>query len=275
MAETSSYADTTSDLPHPYTSAALARLMLSDAHRDVAESALNRIGTEDDSSGMVAPGDFVREAADLISLAEHAQRQAVIYERERGTSWEELGEALGISRQSAHAKFAEYVKAWREPLDRPERRHLDGTPDDRRVPYGFRYAPGSAVPANGSAEKTAHDLDAWMRRHENWAEQEHPVSGALPRHSTMEMVLLVGDAAHRMRMDQLMPDPQAEADLWDLRADLQEQLIRESERGGDPLPPTLHQSLTSDRARAEALRATSRRSAAWDETANRTLVEES
>ncbi|WP_330346678.1 hypothetical protein OG858_47070 (plasmid) [Streptomyces europaeiscabiei] len=268
MTETSPQADTTPDPPHPYTPAALARLMLSDAYRNVAETALGRIGTEDDSSSTVTPGGFVREAAELIRLAEHAQRQAVIYERERGTSWEEIGEALGITRQSAHTKFTDPVKAWRAPLDKPERRHPDGTPDDKRIPYGARYAPGSAVPANGSAEKTARDLDRWLRRHDGWADQEHPVSGGLPRHSTIEMVLLVGDAAHRMRMDHLVPDPQAEADLLDLRADLQERMLRESERGGDPLPRGFHQSLVGDRARAKALRAAPGDDSAWEEAAN-------
>ncbi|MCX4429597.1 hypothetical protein [Streptomyces mirabilis] len=269
MTETSPHTDPTPDPPHPYTPAAIARLMLSEAHRDAAETALNRIGTEGDSSDTIAPGDFVREAAELIRLAEAAQRRAVIYERERGTSWEEIGEALGISRQSAHTKFAEYVKAWREPLDKPERLHPDGTPDDRRIPYGARYAPGSAAPANGSAEKTARLLDHWLRRHDGWADQEHPVSGGLPRHSTIEMVLIVGRAADRMRRDQLVPDLQAEADLWDLSADLQERMLRESERGGDPLPQGFHQSLASDRARAKALRAApDYGSVAWDEVLN-------
>lgn len=108
----------------------------------------------------------------------------------------------------------------------------------------------------------------WLRRHDGWADQEHPVSGGLPRHSTMEMVRLVGEAAHRMRMDQLVPDPQMEADLWDLSADLQERMLRESERGGDPLPKLFHQSLASDRARAQALRAAPDGGKAWEEVLN-------
>ncbi|MFE5406393.1 hypothetical protein ACFQ9Z_34745 [Streptomyces sp. NPDC056580] len=266
MNEMSPLADPTPEPPHPYTPAALARLMLSDAYRELAESSLNRIGTEGDSSDTIAPGDFVREAAELMRLAEAAQRRAVIYERERGASWEEIGEALGTTRQSAHTRFAEHVKAWREPLDKPERLHPDGTPDDRRIPYGARYAPGSAAPANGSAEKTARLLDQWLRQHDGRADQEHPVSAGLPRHSTIEMVLRVNSAADRIRRDQLVPDLKAEADLWDLSADLQERMLRESERGGDLVPDFIHQNLAADRARAKALRAApDRDSAAWDE----------
>ncbi|MFI1285158.1 hypothetical protein ACH4U5_31115 [Streptomyces sp. NPDC020858] len=256
MTEMSPQADTTPEPSHPYTLAALARLMLSEAHRDTAETALSRVGTQDDSSATVAPGDFVREATELIRLAEHAQRRAVVYERERGTSWEDIGDALGITKQSAHAKFAEYVNEWGEPFDKPERRHPNGTADDRRIPYGARYAPGAAVPANGSAEKTAAALDRWLRRHDNWADQEHPVSGSLPRYSTPEMSLLVSHAAHRMRIDQLMPDPHAEADLWDYHAELHERMIHESECGGLPLHPKIDypQEAARSRARAAALR---------------------
>ncbi|MEV7535374.1 hypothetical protein [Streptomyces hydrogenans] len=255
MTETSPTGDLTPEPPpHPYTEQALARLMLSDAYREVAETALKRIGTADDSSSTVAPGDFVREAAELVRLAEDVQRRAAIYERERRTSWEEIGEALGITRQSAHTKFAEHVKAWREPLENPERLHSDGTPDDRRIPYGARYAPGSAAPANGSAEKTAGLLDEWLRRHADWADQEHPVSGGLPRRTTIEMVVRVVNAATRLRREQLVPDLQAEADLWDLSADLHEQMLRESERDETPLLADFHQSLVGSRARAKALR---------------------
>ncbi|WP_189602340.1 hypothetical protein [Streptomyces lateritius] len=256
MTEMSPQTDTSAEPDHPYTRGALARLMLSDAHRDTAETALSRVGTHDDSSGTVAPGDFVREAAELLRLAEHAQRRAVVYERERGTSWEDIGEALGITKQSAHARFAEYVNEWTEPFEKPERRHADGTADDRRIPYGARYAPGAAVPAAGSAEKTAAELDRWLRRHDGWADQEHPVSGSLPRYSTREMSLLVGDAAFRMRIDQLLPDPHAEADLWEFHAELQERMIRESERGGLPLHPKIDypQEAARSRARAAALR---------------------
>ncbi|WP_345116555.1 hypothetical protein, partial [Streptomyces drozdowiczii] len=107
-------------------------------------------------------------------------------------------------------------------------------------------------PANGSAEKTAADLDRWLCRHDGWADQEHPVSAGLPRYSTLEMSLLVGHAVHRMRIDRLLPDPHAEADLWEVHAELQERMIRESERGGLPLHPKIDYSLEAARSRARA-----------------------
>jgi hypothetical protein len=40
-----------------------------------------------------------------------------------------------------------------------------------------------------------------------------------------------------------VPDAQAEVDLWALRADLRERMIRESESGGEPLRKHFHPSL--------------------------------
>ncbi|MFC5854186.1 hypothetical protein ACFPZI_20975 [Streptomyces chlorus] len=177
--------------------------------------------------------DYVREAARLTRLADDVQRWAAIFERERGTSWEEIGEALNITRQSAHTRFADHVKKWRAPLDKPERLLADGTPDDERIPYGARYAPGHPRPAFGTAEDTARDLDRWLRQHtgptDHWDDQETPISGGLPRHSTTSMVMLPQRVSHRLLEDQMVPDPQAQADLCDhrgVRVSLSERILR-------------------------------------------------
>ncbi|MEU8526453.1 hypothetical protein AB0C77_12775 [Streptomyces sp. NPDC048629] len=275
MTETFPPADATPDPPHPYTETALARLLLSDAYREVAERALGRIGTELDDSNTVGPGDYVREAASLIRLAEYVQRRAVLYERERGTSWEEIGEALDITRQSAHAKFAYHVKEWRAPLDKPDKLNADGTPHDERISYGARYAPGHPEPAYGTAEETARTLDRWLRRHTDpayvGASQEHPVSDGLPRHNTTSLLFLADRVGHRLLEDQLVPDPQAQADLCDRRAELYERLIRE----GGTVPDDIHQWIAKERARAAALRATPGRGITWDEMASRDTAQES
>lgn len=268
MTETTPTDDVTPEPPpHPFTETALARLMLSFALHEAAECALGGMATGDDASSTVGPGDYVREAARLIRLAEEVQRWAAIYERERGTSWEEIGEALGITRQSAHFRFVEYVKTWRVPLDQPARLLPDGTPDDERIPYGARYAPGHPRPYYGTAEDTAHILDNWLRNHsgptDHWADQEKPVSGGLPRHSTTSMLLLADGASHRLLQDQLVPDPQAQADLCDHRVALYERLIRE----GGPVPAEIHQWIAKDKARAAALRATPGNGVTWDEMA--------
>ncbi|MEU8438683.1 hypothetical protein AB0F18_38545 [Streptomyces sp. NPDC029216] len=63
-----------------------------------------------------------------------------------------------------------------------------------------------------------------------------------------------------------MPDPRAEADLWDLHADLGERLIRESEREAELLHPKIDypREIARDRERATALRAAANRANTHD-----------
>jgi DNA-binding XRE family transcriptional regulator len=41
----------------------------------------------------------------LYRLAEQVEARSVRAARERGWSWEQIGDALGVSRQSIHAKY--------------------------------------------------------------------------------------------------------------------------------------------------------------------------
>ncbi|MFF0777235.1 MULTISPECIES: helix-turn-helix domain-containing protein [Streptomycetaceae] len=41
----------------------------------------------------------------LHRLAEQVEAAAVARAREQGWSWEQIGDALGVSRQSVHAKY--------------------------------------------------------------------------------------------------------------------------------------------------------------------------
>ncbi|GAB2606577.1 hypothetical protein GCM10027168_44290 [Streptomyces capparidis] len=254
------------DPPHPYTETALARLMLSSAYREVADFAMGGVPTHYDNAEP-PQGQYVEEAARLVHLAEEVLRRAVIYERERHTSWEEIGEALGITKQSAHKRFAGDVERWREPFDQPDHLRSDGTPADERIPHHVRYTWGSTGPEESTAESTARDLEQWLREHtapsDSWAAEEHPVTGRLPRHSTTAMLLLADRLSSRLLEDQLVPDPQAQAALCDHRVALYSRLIRE----GDA-PPEIREWIEKDRARAAALRATPGRGVTWDAMGN-------
>ncbi|MFE2684470.1 hypothetical protein [Streptomyces mirabilis] len=263
MTETETPAEAEPDAAHPYTETALARIVLGGTYREVAEAALARIPTDSDGSSLTGPGDSVRAAADLLALAEDVMRRAAVYERERGTSWDEIGEALGITKQSAHKRFAGAVETWRAPFDRPAQLLPDGTPDDARIPYGSRYAPGVPRPHHGTAEHEAQRLEKWLLQHtgptDHWHGDEHPVTGGLPRHSTTSMLMLTEQISHRLLHDQLVPDPQAQADVCERRVALYERLIRE----GDA-PPQAREWIEKDRARAAALRATPGRGVTWE-----------
>jgi hypothetical protein len=56
-----------------------------------------RIRSNDPAVGLRAVGALHR-------LAEQVEAASVALARERGWSWEQIGDALGVSRQSVHAK---------------------------------------------------------------------------------------------------------------------------------------------------------------------------
>ena len=50
--------------------------------------------------------DLIRHAQQVVELANDARDLAVEAAREHAWSWQEVGDAFGISRQSAHERFA-------------------------------------------------------------------------------------------------------------------------------------------------------------------------
>jgi DNA-directed RNA polymerase specialized sigma24 family protein len=51
------------------------------------------------------PAVGLRAVGALHRLAEQVEAASVTLARERGWSWEQIGDALGVSRQSVHAKY--------------------------------------------------------------------------------------------------------------------------------------------------------------------------
>jgi hypothetical protein len=51
------------------------------------------------------PAVALRAVGALHRLAEQIEARGVRLARERGWSWEQIGDALGVSRQSIHAKY--------------------------------------------------------------------------------------------------------------------------------------------------------------------------
>ncbi|MFI6006408.1 hypothetical protein ACIA98_39610 [Streptomyces sp. NPDC051366] len=112
-----------------FTRQALARLVLCDHAVDVADGAAGMVATENDPD--TGPGGRVSQAFQLIELAERALVSAVIYERERGSSWTEIGPYLGIGPEEAEERFASNLDGWHTAFDVPYQ--LDGT-GRRRIP---------------------------------------------------------------------------------------------------------------------------------------------
>jgi DNA-binding NarL/FixJ family response regulator len=60
------------------------------------------IGSEDPAQGL-------RAALALHRIAERVEARQVAVARAQGWSWQQIGDALGITRQSVHAKYGKRV----------------------------------------------------------------------------------------------------------------------------------------------------------------------
>lgn len=51
------------------------------------------------------PATALRSVVELRKLADRLEREHVIGARRAGWSWEQIGDALGVSRQAVHKKY--------------------------------------------------------------------------------------------------------------------------------------------------------------------------
>jgi hypothetical protein len=131
-----------------YTHGMLARL----AHADAACELSERLGAQaDPSSDSYGQGAFLTEEAQSIySEARSLLAAAVVADRVRGASWADVGEALGITRQSAHERFEEAEREFREALLFPHRYPEEGG-------LGYTVAPYAEEP-----DRVRERLDRWV-----------------------------------------------------------------------------------------------------------------
>src|SRR6266704_6038762 len=99
-----------------YSRKSQARIALSVAAREVSDEARGLVPADDRGSGV---GEIVERAVQLVDRTRDVLERAVVYEREEGASWQDIGAALGISRQTAQERFAEVEQRWRDALRRP------------------------------------------------------------------------------------------------------------------------------------------------------------
>ncbi|MFF4268702.1 hypothetical protein [Streptomyces sp. NPDC001536] len=148
-----------------YSPQALARLTLSAQAVDTASAAQALVGTRNDvDTGL---GGRVSEGVRVVEAAEGVLVRAVVYERERGASWEEIGRYLGVAAEAAEERYASELERWNTAFQVPYR--LDPT-GRKRIPQlpQAAYNPRSSV----------RQLDLWAGLHvttNDW----HAVSGGL------------------------------------------------------------------------------------------------
>ncbi|WET79005.1 hypothetical protein P3102_34050 [Amycolatopsis sp. QT-25] len=143
-----------------------ARLLYADDARRLSDFARRLVATGRDH----APGDYIHEALLLLRHAEHLAELAIVVERARGATWNEIGAAAGgITKQSAQRRWADAA----ETVDAL----TDGIGADA---LRSRKA--------ATSRKPAEDLDAWYLRHlepgDVADDTDQPVSGYLDNRPT-------------------------------------------------------------------------------------------
>lgn len=123
----------------------LLRLDLSREARELAELAAALVPTYADEHA--AAGELVADAQRAVYAAEALLIAAVAAERGRSTSWEEIGQALGVTRQAAHARFGDEVDVRTLAVLLPDR--------------GNHWASETAR----DPAAAARELDDWALRH--------------------------------------------------------------------------------------------------------------
>ncbi|MFF4542217.1 hypothetical protein [Streptomyces aureus] len=220
---------------YAYSRQALSRLVLSYEQRDLAERAAAGVPTDD---AYAAPGELVEGAQTLVELAQGALRWAVVHERQKGTSWEEIGVRLGgITRQAAHERYRDAVEEWQRSLVQPYEQGTTASPYAAPVLHEAALTPTA----------TGARLDEWARAHVASARsQEHPVSGPLPPLTTVEEMNQVLAAIQHLTSHDA--DPAERAAVYERKANLLDRIAIEDGR------PDAAELAADARARAVVLR---------------------
>ncbi|MGW5683447.1 hypothetical protein [Nonomuraea sp. NPDC003754] len=104
----------------------VARLALAEQAALLADTAYHLVPTTREAGARL--GGFVAAAAPLVRSAHRVLELAVVFERVSGTSWEQIGVELGISRRAAQERFGQaerdfrerFLLAWLRPERAPE-----------------------------------------------------------------------------------------------------------------------------------------------------------
>jgi hypothetical protein len=165
--------------------------------------------TDNDAHG----GELVAAAARIADDARELLALAVTYERRRGTSWEVIGETLGISRRSAYERFAAVEK--RMDAELTERWLACDDPWFTGLPEGAAGPAGTASRLDRWAGRHMQPADALAHKAADDPERARPVSHNLPPMDTLEHSEMVVAAADliRERRDTFGPDDERIAQL--------------------------------------------------------------
>jgi hypothetical protein len=219
------------DADSPYTDDARALVVLATIARELSDSARALVA----ANGRPEP-TLVVEAARVVANAERLLAASVVTCRAAGISWKDVGEALGVTKQTAQGRFTSAVEQWEDALAKPEAVDEHGRRYSR-LPHGAVFT--AAVAA---------ELDGWAVRHRE-AHQfvprdnpNAPLSAGLRRMGPFEEQLDISSRRRRLLEDHIFPAAQL-APLYDREAMLHDRL---ADAGIEPV---------SNRAQADKARA--------------------
>ncbi|MEU4689677.1 hypothetical protein [Actinoplanes sp. NPDC023714] len=142
---------------------ALARLVLADRARGLSGAAGNLALARHGGAGGRAG-----EVATLGAYAERLLTSAVVHERERGSSWAEIGRYLGVGAEEAERRFGAAAAEWSEDASGRVERDLDLWADVR-LGVGDKRVDGGDPQVEGRIDRswlaTFLDLLAYYVRH--------------------------------------------------------------------------------------------------------------
>jgi hypothetical protein len=146
-----------------YGKQARLRLAMSDGAARLSERTGRMVATSGDADS--TPGMLVDQVAQMLDCARQLLELAVCFERSQGTTWDDLGSALGISRQAIHERYASRAKELDELMTLSwvvGRDHvIDGLPEAASDPAA-----------------AANRLDKWVAEHRCADEQDTAASVA-------------------------------------------------------------------------------------------------
>jgi len=113
----------------------------------------------------------------VLGMCEELMTAAVVYERERGAHWQDIGRHLGrISAGEAEERYDDAWQRWRAGVKAPTCSYF-------APPYGTHPDVPEAV---YDPVRTARKLDEWVHERGLRPDEPHPVSGSLPALKTTE-----------------------------------------------------------------------------------------
>jgi hypothetical protein len=163
----------------PCTKESRARIAFADMARNIAEAVIRLVRVNEPATDM----GLINEVNTFVKASQGLLTRAVVAARaDPAQSWEKIGSTLGMTRQSAQARFGAAVDAWDA--------------------WEASVESGEARPADvRDITALAAELDDWLLRHRDpdmyLAHPDKPVSGGLVRMNPDEEV---ADITRRERL---------------------------------------------------------------------------